>query len=64
MQGTLRFLKKKGVVQKSHVVREPQPLEEGSRVSVPLHIFPYLPTPALSLLQGKMENWEVMHEKF
>ena len=33
MQGTLRFLKKKGVVQKSHVVREPQPLVEGSRVS-------------------------------
>ena len=38
VQATLRFLKKKGVVQKNHVVRHPQPLEEGGRVSAPLYI--------------------------
>ena len=33
VQATLRFLKKKGVIPENHVVREPQPLEEGSTVS-------------------------------
>lgn len=58
IQATLRFLKKKGVVQKNHVVREPQPLEAGSRVSFLLPHSTQHPTCTFTVWYVK---WKIIH---